>query len=119
LWILFFKVLALAGELFYYARFEFRFPVFEQMKKIVKIPIGIICIILGFLALITPATPGSWLILIGLEILGLGFLLEGRLARFLKGKNKERFESFIKKLRQKLRRRPCEAKQKDEKLKSA
>lgn len=64
----------------------------ENCKK----SIGIICIILGFLALITPLTPGSWLILIGLEILGLGFLLDGRLSRFLKGKNKERFENFLK-----------------------
>jgi len=38
----------------------------NQMKQIVKKSIGIICIILGFLALITPFTPGSWLILIGL-----------------------------------------------------
>ena len=85
------------------------------MKKIVKKSIGIICIILGFLALITPATPGSWLILIGLEILGLGFLLDGRLSRFLKGKNKERFENLTKKLRRKFRRRPCQTEQKDEK----
>jgi hypothetical protein len=89
------------------------------MKKIVKIPIGIICIILGFLALVTPATPGSWLILIGLEILGLGFLLEGTLARFLKGKNKHRFENFMKKLRRKFRHRPSEVKQKEEKRKTA
>jgi hypothetical protein len=89
------------------------------MKKIVKIPVGIICIILGFLALITPATPGSWLILIGLEILGLGFLLEGIVARFLKGKNKERFENLTKKLRQKFRHRPSESGQKDEKRKTA
>ena len=58
------------------------------MKKIVKKSIGIICIILGFLALITPLTPGSWLILIGLEILGLGFLLNGKYFRWLKGKRK-------------------------------
>ena len=89
------------------------------MKKIIKIPIGIICIILGFLALITPATPGSWLILIGLEILGLGFLLEGRLARFLKGKNKERFENFMKKFRKKERTPPSESDRRDEKRKSA
>jgi hypothetical protein len=69
----------------------------SRMKKIVKIPIGIICIILGFLALITPFTPGSWLILIGLEILGLGFLLDGKLSRLLKGKNKGRFENLTKK----------------------
>lgn len=89
------------------------------MKKIVKKSIGIICIILGFLALITPATPGSWLILIGLEILGLGFLLDGRLSRFLKGKNKERFENLTKKLRRKFRRRPCQTEQKDEKRRNA
>ena len=89
------------------------------MKQIVKKSIGVICIILGFLALITPLTPGSWLILIGLEILGLGFLLDGKLARFLKGKNKERFENLTKKLRQKLRHRSCEAEQQDEKRKSA
>ena len=89
------------------------------MKKIVKKSIGIICIILGFLALVTPLTPGSWLILIGLEILGLGFLLDGRLSRFLKGKNKERFENFIKKFRKKKPSHPCEVEQKDEKHKSA
>ena len=89
------------------------------MKKIVKKSIGIICIILGFLALVTPLTPGSWLILIGLEILGLGFLLDGRLSRFLKGKNKERFENFIKKFRKKKPSGPCEAGQKDEKTKPA
>ncbi len=89
------------------------------MKKIVKIPIGIICIILGFLALITPATPGSWLIPIGLEILGLGFLLESRLSRFLKGKNKERFENFIKKFRKKKSGGSREARRQDEKRKSA
>ena len=89
------------------------------MKKVAKKLIGIICIILGFLALITPATPGSWLILIGLEILGLGFLLDGTLSRFLKGKNKERFENFMKKFRKKKASHPCESEQKDEKRKSA
>ena len=84
------------------------------MKKIAKKSI-----ILGFLALITPLTPGSWLILIGLEILGLGFLLDGRLSRFLKGKNKERLENFTKKFRKKEPGGSCEAEQKDEKRKSA
>ncbi len=73
------------------------------MKKIVKIPIGIICIVLGFLALITPLTPGSWLILIGLEILGLGFLLDGKLFRRLKGKGKSRLEDSITETEQKTR----------------
>jgi uncharacterized protein YqgC (DUF456 family) len=38
----------------------------SRWKKI----IGIICFIIGFLALITPLTPGSWLIFVGLELLG-------------------------------------------------
>jgi len=65
------------------------------MKKIARTSLGIICIVLGFVALITPLTPGSWLILIGLEILGLGFLLEGRLFRWLKRKRKGRLEDSI------------------------
>ncbi|MDR3642668.1 MAG: hypothetical protein P4L74_03530 [Candidatus Doudnabacteria bacterium] len=36
-------------------------------KKIV----GVVFIILGFLALVTPFTPGSWLIFVGLELVGL------------------------------------------------
>ena len=35
-----------------------------------KIVIGLVLIIIGFLALVTPFTPGSWLIFVGLEILG-------------------------------------------------
>ncbi len=37
-----------------------------RLKKI----IGVILIIVGFLALITPFTPGSWLMFVGLEFLG-------------------------------------------------
>jgi hypothetical protein len=36
------------------------------MKKVV----GVLFIILGILALVTPFTPGSWLVFVGLEILG-------------------------------------------------
>jgi hypothetical protein len=49
------------------------------MKHIVKKGLGVVLIVLGFLALITPFSPGSWLILVGLELLGLRILLEGRL----------------------------------------
>jgi hypothetical protein len=73
------------------------------MKKIARKSLGIICIILGFLALITPLTPGSWLILIGLEILGLGFLLDGKLFRRLKDKRKGRLEDSITETGQKTR----------------
>lgn len=37
--------------------------------------VGVLCIITGFIALVTPFTPGSWLILVGLEIFGIRILL--------------------------------------------
>lgn len=49
------------------------------MRRIAKKTIGIVLVLLGFLALVTPATPGSWLIPIGLELLGLRMLLADRL----------------------------------------
>jgi len=52
------------------------------MKQMVKKTVGIVFVVLGFLALITPLSPGSWLIPIGLELLGLRFLLENRLRRW-------------------------------------
>ncbi len=54
------------------------------MKSILKKILGVILIILGLAALLTPLTPGSWLALIGLELLGFGFLLENRIGRLLK-----------------------------------
>jgi hypothetical protein len=47
---------------------------------------GVGLIIIGFLALITPFTPGSWLIFVGLGLLGIELALdEGHwLAKFLK-----------------------------------
>jgi len=49
------------------------------MRRVGRQVIGVILIVLGFLALVTPATPGSWLILVGLEFLGLRLLLSDRL----------------------------------------
>ena len=45
------------------------------MLTILKYLFGVICIIVGLFALVTPLTPGAWLILVGMELLGLGFLL--------------------------------------------
>jgi hypothetical protein len=89
------------------------------MKKIARKSLGIICIVLGFLALITPLTPGSWLILIGLEILGLGFLLDGKLFRWLKRKRKGRLEASITETGQHLQGRTYVDKQRGEKRESA
>ena len=52
------------------------------MKRAIKSTVGVVLIALGFLALITPLSPGSWLILVGLEVLGLRILLERRLRLF-------------------------------------
>jgi hypothetical protein len=48
-------------------------------RKIIKTVIGVVLIVLGLVALLTPFTPGSWLALIGLEFLGLRVLLRDRL----------------------------------------
>ena len=39
--------------------------------SLVKKILGVVCIILGFLALVTPLTPGAWLIFVGLTLLGI------------------------------------------------
>ncbi len=49
------------------------------MKTVTRKIVGVILIILGLAALLTPLSPGSWLILIGLEFLGLRILLENKL----------------------------------------
>lgn len=52
------------------------------MKKVTRTVVGVVLIILGLAALLTPLSPGSWLILIGLEFLGLRILLENKLWRW-------------------------------------
>jgi len=49
------------------------------MRRIIKKTIGVVLVILGLVALLTPLTPGSWLIPIGLELLGLRILLADKL----------------------------------------
>jgi uncharacterized protein YqgC (DUF456 family) len=44
------------------------------MNKTLKKILGVICVFLGFIALITPLTPGSWLIIVGFELLGIRLL---------------------------------------------
>ena len=45
------------------------------MRKTLKRIVGAILLLVGLLALVTPFTPGSWLAFVGLELLGLSFLL--------------------------------------------
>jgi uncharacterized membrane protein len=56
------------------------------LKNILKKTIGVIFIVWGLIALVTPFTPGSWLAIIGLQMVGLGFLLENRIVRAIRKK---------------------------------
>lgn len=38
--------------------------------KILKIVAGVALILIGFIALVTPLTPGAWLMFVGLELIG-------------------------------------------------
>mgnify|MGYP001574646026 CR=1 FL=1 len=40
----------------------------------IKKTIGVLLIVIGLLALVTPFTPGSWLIFVGLEFIGIRIL---------------------------------------------
>lgn len=53
----------------------------QKIKKVV----GIFLIFVGFIALVTPFTPGSWLMFIGFELLGISIL-----KRFWSRKNDSR-----------------------------
>jgi len=68
------------------------------MRHVAKKVVGIVLIVLGFLALITPFSPGSWLMLIGLELVGLRLLLENRLRRWAASRPGSRTEKVIRRL---------------------
>ncbi|MEJ0053165.1 MAG: hypothetical protein WDN10_00345 [bacterium] len=40
--------------------------------------IGVALIVIGLLALVTPFTPGSWLVFVGAEMVGARLLLQGK-----------------------------------------
>lgn len=50
-------------------------------KLILKRGLGVLCVGVGLFSLVTPFTPGSWLAIVGLELLGLGFLIPKRVRR--------------------------------------
>ena len=53
-------------------------------------------VLIGVLALLTPLTPGSWLALIGLEILGIRILLERKLISILPHKYRRKARDLFK-----------------------
>jgi membrane protein implicated in regulation of membrane protease activity len=44
-------------------------------KPILKKVVGVCFVVIGVVALVTPFTPGSWLVFIGFEFLGFRFLV--------------------------------------------
>ncbi len=47
--------------------------------RILKHVLGVILIIIGFVALVTPLTPGAWLMFVGLELIGVRLTIWDRL----------------------------------------
>jgi len=68
------------------------------MRRALRIILAIVLIILGVLAALTPLTPGSWLALIGLEILGLRLLFQRKLLTLLPRKYRGRVRNLFKKM---------------------
>lgn len=65
------------------------------MKRALRIALGILLMILGVLALLTPFTPGSWLTLIGLEILGLRLLFQRKFLSMLPHKYRRKVRDIL------------------------
>jgi hypothetical protein len=61
-------------------------PLWTMAKRVIRIVVGVILIIVGLAALLTPLTPGSWLALVGLELVGLRVLLRNRVCRWAAAK---------------------------------
>jgi hypothetical protein len=72
------------------------------MKTIIKKVIGVILIIYGVFALLTPFTPGSWLALIGLELLGIRQFV---FRKFLNDKQRVAAEEFMDKLKSRFKKK--------------
>jgi uncharacterized protein YqgC (DUF456 family) len=67
------------------------------MRRTIRVILGVVLIILGLVALLTPFTPGSWLALIGLEYLGLRVLLQRKLMSLLPAKYRSKVRNLFKK----------------------
>jgi uncharacterized protein YqgC (DUF456 family) len=51
--------------------------------------LGVTLIIVGLLALVTPFTPGSWLVFVGLEFLGIRLLAWDKIKRWWRKRREE------------------------------
>ena len=68
------------------------------MKKILLVMLGVVLIILGLLAALTPATPGAWLALIGLELLGIRLVVQRKVLSLLPKKAQVRVNAALNRL---------------------
>jgi len=66
-----------------------------SVKKILRYTVGIILVLVGLLALVTPLTPGSWLALVGLELLGLRILLRDKLLAWAQARPNSRCAKVV------------------------
>lgn len=64
-------------------------------KKVFRIVLGIVLILIGLFALVTPFTPGSWLALVGLELVGLRVLLRRRVCAWAAAKPESRIRKAL------------------------
>ena len=64
------------------------------MNRIVKHTIGAVCIVVGLAALVTPFTPGAWLSLVGIELLGFSHWLPKRIRDPWQTMKKRLWEQF-------------------------
>ena len=72
------------------------------MKIVIRKLLGIVLIIAGLVALFTPFTPGSWVALIGLELLGIRKFL---FRKSLNDRQRAAAEKFTQKLKSKFKQR--------------
>ncbi|OHB78734.1 MAG: hypothetical protein A2Z25_19890 [Planctomycetes bacterium RBG_16_55_9] len=66
------------------------------MRKTLRITLGVVLIIVGVLAAVTPLSPGSWLVLVGLELLGLRILVERKFLSLLPQKYRHKARILLK-----------------------
>jgi len=71
------------------------------MRHFLRIILGIVLIVLGVAAALTPFSPGSWLALIGLEILGLRVLLQRKFLSWLPERYRGRVRNLMKRINRK------------------
>jgi sulfite exporter TauE/SafE len=71
------------------------------MRRFLRIILGILLIILGLIAALTPFSPGSWLALIGLEMLGLRILLQRKFLSLLPLRYRDRVRNLFKRMAKK------------------